>query len=77
MKTIHINLDEELLKKVDKAIHQLDLKTNRSAFIRESIQDYLERLRVEELENKHRDGYLKFPVQSDEFDNWDEQVWGE
>ena len=75
MKTIQMTLDEELLNRIDKAIHELN--TTRSAFIRESAQHYLERLRIKKLEKKHRDGYLKQPVKTGEFDIWeDEQVWG-
>lgn len=75
MKTIQMTLDEDLLNRVDNAIHEL--KMTRSAFIRESLQYYLERLRIKKLEKKHRDGYLKHPVKTGEFDIWeDEQVWG-
>lgn len=75
MKTIQMTLDEDLLNQVDGAIREL--KTSRSAFIRQSLQYYLERLKVKELEKRHRDGYLKHPVQASEFDIWeDEQVWG-
>ena len=75
MKTIQMTLDEDLLNQVDRAIRAL--KTNRSAFIRKSLQYYLERLKIKELEKRHRDGYLKHPVQTGEFDIWeDEQVWG-
>ena len=73
MKTIQMTLDEDLLNQVDGVIRKL--KTNRSAFIRESLQYYLERLKIKELEERHRDGYLKYPVQASEFDIWeDEQV---
>jgi len=75
MKTIQMTLDEDLLSRVDKAIQELN--TTRSALIRESVQYYLERLRIKKLEKKHRDGYLKQPVVAGEFDVWeDEQVWG-
>ena len=75
MKTIQMTLDEDLLNRVDKAIREL--KTNRSAFIRESLQYFLESLRIKNFEKKHRDGYLKHPVQAGEFDIWeDEQAWG-
>ena len=70
-----MTLDEDLLNQVDLAIHEL--KTNRSAFIRESLQHYLERLKIKKLEKRHRDGYMKHPVQAGEFDIWeDEQAWG-
>jgi len=75
MKTIQMTLDEDLLKRIDKAIPELN--TTRSDFIQESIQYYLERLKIKKLEKKHRDGYANKPVQNGEFDVWeDEQAWG-
>ena len=75
MKTIQMTLDEELLNRIDKVIQELN--TNRSAFIRESLQCYLEKLRIKKLEKKHREGYLNQPVTPGEFDIWeDEQMWG-
>jgi len=75
MKTIQMTLDEDLLNRIDKAIKELN--TTRSALIRESVQHYLERLKVKKLEKKHREGYLQQPVAAGEFDVWeDEQVWG-
>jgi len=75
MKTIQMTLDEDLLNRIDNAIKELN--TTRSALIRESVQHYLERLKIKKLEKKHRDGYLRQPVQTGEFDVWqDEQVWG-
>jgi len=76
MKTIQMTIDENLLYQVDEAIQKL--KTNRSAFIRDSLHHYLERIKIDELEKKHRDGYLKQPVRTGEFDiGEDEQVWGD
>ena len=76
MKTIQMTLDENLLNKVDKAIRELN--TTRSAFIRESLQNHLDRIKIKKLEKKHLDGYLKHPVKTGEFDIWeDEQVWGD
>jgi hypothetical protein len=44
---------------------------------RNLVQYYLERLRIKELEKKHRDGYLNQPVEIGEFDACeDEHVWG-
>ncbi len=75
MKTIQMTLDEELLNRVDKVIRELN--TTRSAFVRESLQYYLEKLRIKKMEKKHREGYTKQPVTAGEFDVWeDEQVWG-
>jgi metal-responsive CopG/Arc/MetJ family transcriptional regulator len=74
MKTIQMTLDEDLLDRIDKVIHKL--KTTRSAFLRESAQYYLERLRIKKLEQKHREGYLRLPVKTGEFNVWeDEQIW--
>ena len=75
MKTIQMTLDESLLDLLDKAIRELN--TTRSAFIRESIQYNLERIKTKKLEKKHRDGYLNQPVKTGEFDIWEEeQIWG-
>ena len=57
MKTIQMTLDEELLKQVEEVIK--NLKTTRSAFIRESLKKQIERLRIQEMEEKHRQGYMK------------------
>jgi len=42
MKTIQMTLDDALLEQVDELIKQL--KINRSAFIRKSLQNEIERL---------------------------------
>jgi metal-responsive CopG/Arc/MetJ family transcriptional regulator len=74
MKTIQMTLEKNLLELVDKAIRELN--TTRSAFIRESLQHHLNRIKIRKLEKKHRDGYSIQPVQTGEFDMWeDEQVW--
>lgn len=74
MKTIQMTLDEDLLDRVDKTIKELN--TTRSAFIRESLQFNLDRLRIRELEKKHERGYLQKPVKRGEFDVWEnEQIW--
>ena len=75
MKTIQMTLDDNLFKQVDSATKEL--KTTRSAFLRTSIKLYLRRLAIKEMEEKHREGYQKHPVQKEEFDVWeDEQAWG-
>ena len=76
MKTIQMTLDDALLQQVDQMINKLNM--TRSAFIRESLQNEIERLHIEAMEEKHRQGYLKNPVRKGEFDIWyDEQSWGE
>ena len=56
MKTIQMTLDEELLNRVDQLIQELNM--TRWAFIRESLQSYLEKIRIKKLEKKQREGYL-------------------
>lgn len=74
MKAIQMTLDEKLLQKVDDAIKRLN--TTRSSFIRHALQKSLRDIKIKEMEKKHRDGYLKYPVKRGEFDIWEEeQIW--
>lgn len=76
MKTVQMTLDETLVKHVDrvrKKLHQ-----SRSAFTRDALREYLARHTTAELERRHREGYERHPVGSDEFSGWDaEQAWGD
>jgi metal-responsive CopG/Arc/MetJ family transcriptional regulator len=75
MKTIQITIDPLLLKAVDKLTRVR--KTTRSALIRSSLEAELRRERINELEARHVDGYLKRPPAPGEFDAWlDQQDWG-
>ena len=75
MKTIQMTIDESLLDQVDRAVGEL--KTNRSAFMREALLWALRRLRLQQLESQHQRGYAQHPVVPGEFDDWEsEQVWG-
>jgi len=75
MKTIQMTIDEPLLAKVDEAIR--NLKTTRSAFIREALALALRRYQILEMEQQHAEGYVKHPVEPKEFDLWEnEQSWG-
>jgi metal-responsive CopG/Arc/MetJ family transcriptional regulator len=74
MRTIQMTIDEKLLDEVDKAVNKLG--TTRSAFIRQSLEKSIQQLKIEELERKQIEGYLRHPVQPGEFDAWiDEQDW--
>lgn len=74
MRTIQITIDDSLLAEVDRAVKQL--RTTRSAFIRDSLQLALKKQRTLCLERKHREGYAKKPVEPGEFDLWEsEQEW--
>lgn len=76
MRTVQMTLDEDLVAAVDKAAKRLG--TTRSAFTREALRDALVKMRVRQLERKHREGYARKPVREGEFSVWEsEQVWVE
>ena len=76
MRTVQMTLDAKLVKEVDRAAKRLRL--TRSAFARRALAAEVERLRVEELERRHREAYQRMPVEPGEFDIWEaEQVWPE
>ena len=74
MRTVQMTLEPELVSQVDRVARRLGL--TRSAFTRGALHAAIERLRVEELERRHRDGYRRKPVRRGEFTLWArEQVW--
>jgi len=76
MKTVQMTLDENLIALVDKVARRLG--TTRSAFTRQALKTALREVRINELEQKHREGYRRKPVRRGEFDDWEaEQVWVE
>jgi metal-responsive CopG/Arc/MetJ family transcriptional regulator len=76
MRTVQMTLDEELVAAVDRAAKRL--KTTRSGFTREALRLALARVRVKDLEMRHRLGYTRRPVARREFDVWEsEQAWGD
>jgi metal-responsive CopG/Arc/MetJ family transcriptional regulator len=76
MRTVQMTLDEKLVQAVDRAAKKLG--TTRSQFTREALREALQRMRTLELERRHREGYLRKPVEPGEFDVWySEQVWPE
>jgi metal-responsive CopG/Arc/MetJ family transcriptional regulator len=76
MRTVQMTLDEELVKRVDRAAKRLG--TTRSGFTRRALSEALQRLRVTEMEDRHRRGYAAKPVRPGEFDVWErEQAWPE
>ena len=75
MKTIQMTLDEELIKSVDHVVKKLH--TTRSAFTRSALRQAVSNYNIQKLEKKQQKGYQAYPVQSDEFDVWEnEQTWG-
>jgi len=71
-----MTLDEDLLRTVDKVVRKLG--TTRSSFTREALRTAVKKSRVQELEQKQREGYRRKPIKTHEFSNWEnEQVWVE
>lgn len=69
-----MTLDEDLVAAVDKAAKRLG--TTRSASAREALREALDKVRLTQLERRHREGYARKPVRQGEFDVWgSEQVW--
>ena len=76
MRTVQMTLDDELVENIDRVVHVL--KTTRSAFARAALQEALKKQSEMRLVDKHRQGYVKFPVEAGEFDDWEmEQAWGD
>jgi len=76
MKTIQMTIDESLLADVDKVTE--DLKTSRSAFIRDALRLALRQHVIHRLEEEHARGYAAHPAKVDELEAWEaEQAWGQ
>ncbi len=76
MKTVQMTLDNQLVAEVDAAAEKLG--TTRSAFTRDALRTAMTRLKLRELEAKHRAGYKKKPPRKGEFSGWEsQQAWGE
>jgi metal-responsive CopG/Arc/MetJ family transcriptional regulator len=76
METIQVVLDTKLLRATDLAAKRQ--KVNRSALIRNALQQHLKRLRELELEEQDRRGYLAQPQREQEFRIWeDAAAWPE
>lgn len=74
MKTVRMTLDEPLVREVDRAAKRLGI--TRTAFARQALRDALKRIRVRDLETRHREGYKRKPVTQREVSVWEnEQVW--
>ena len=74
METIQVVLDAKLLKAADRAARQT--KRNRSALIRDALRAHLQRLEIQAMEERDRQGYLKQPQSTDESLAWEaENVW--
>jgi len=67
--TIQVVLDAKLLKAADLAAKRRQL--NRSALIRQALEQHLKRLRELELEERDRRGYLAQPQREEEYRIWE------
>jgi metal-responsive CopG/Arc/MetJ family transcriptional regulator len=76
METIQIVLDARLLKAADVAAKRQ--KVNRSALIRQALEQHLTRLRELELAEQDRRGYVAKPQREREYRPWeDAAAWPE
>ena len=76
METIQVVMDSKLLKAADFAAKRQ--KVNRSALIRQALQEHLRRLRVADLEERDRQGYQAQPQRVEEYLPWEEAAaWPE
>ena len=70
METIQVVLDAKLLKAADIAAKRH--KVNRSALIRQALEEHLKRLRMADLEERDRRGYKAQPQRIEEYLPWEE-----
>ena len=76
METIQVVLDGKLLKAADRAAKRK--KLNRSALIRQALQEHLKRLQILDLEARDRRGYEARPQRIEEYGPWEETAaWPE
>jgi metal-responsive CopG/Arc/MetJ family transcriptional regulator len=76
MQTIQVVLDAKLLKAADIAAKRRQV--NRSALIRQALQEHLKRLHVLDLEARDRRGYQARPQRIEEYLPWEETAaWPE
>jgi metal-responsive CopG/Arc/MetJ family transcriptional regulator len=72
METIQIVLEKELLKAADRAARFT--KRNRSALVREALQEHLRRLEVLAREERDREGYRRRPQARGASRAWEAEV---
>jgi len=70
VETIQVVLDAKLLKAADTAAKRQNV--NRSALIRQALQEHLKRLRILDLEERDRRGYQARPQRVEEYRPWEE-----
>jgi len=76
VQTIQVVLDTKLLRAADTAAKRR--KVNRSALIRQALQEHLNRVRLMDLEERDRRGYQAQPQRTEEYLPWEETApWPE
>jgi metal-responsive CopG/Arc/MetJ family transcriptional regulator len=76
VETIQVVLDAKLLKAADLAAKRQ--KVNRSALVRQALQEHLRRLHMMDLEERDRRGYQTRPQRVEEYRPWEEAAsWPE
>ena len=75
METIQVVLDTKLRRAADLAAKRQ--RVNRSALIRQALQDHLRHLRELELEEQDRRGYMAQPQRADKIRVWEDAAWPE
>jgi hypothetical protein len=76
MKTISITVDDEILHAADTLSKTLGMTL--SAFTEHAFRLALHQQWIKVLEEQHKQGYVKHPVEEQEFRVWeDEQIWGD
>lgn len=76
VETIQVVLGEKLLKAADIAAKRA--KVNRSALIRQALEEHLKRMQVRDLEERDRRGYQAKPQKKEEYVSWEHAaVWPE
>jgi metal-responsive CopG/Arc/MetJ family transcriptional regulator len=71
-KPVQIMLDDKTLRAADRAAR--NARVNRSELFRRALALYLERARIQKLEDRHRAGYEQHPERAEEFAGF-EAAW--
>ena len=76
MRTVQLTLDEDLVRSVDRLAKENS--STRSAFTRDALREAIRVAQMRKMEEKHRLGYARKPVEKEEFAGWEsEQNWGD
>ena len=71
MKTIQITIDPELLHKIDN--DKEAMKKDRSGFLRQAVQYYLEQKRLKSISEQYCSGYRRESEINDDLISWENE----